>query len=93
MRPHHIVSPNGARFIDRVVCAIAPFIEPRPIGASAFVAAVTQACGLGYRMPPRWGQRNDSVPFNQFGGLGKAYELFGDTLTALLEELNARLAA
>ena len=35
----------------------------------------------------------DSVPFNQFGGLGKAYELFGDTLTALLEELNARLAA
>ena len=36
---------------------------------------------------------SDRVPFNQFGGLGKAYELFGDTLTALLEELNARLAA
>ena len=35
---------------------------------------------------------SDSVPFNQFGGLGKAYELFGDTLTALLEELNSKLA-
>ena len=35
----------------------------------------------------------DSVPFNQFGGLGKAYELFGDKLPALIEELNARLAA
>jgi len=35
----------------------------------------------------------DSVPFNQFGGLGKAYELFGDRLPAILEELNARLAA
>jgi len=35
----------------------------------------------------------DQVPFNQFGGLGKAYELFGDRLQALLEELNARLAA
>ncbi len=35
----------------------------------------------------------DSVPFNQFGGLGRAHELFGDRLTAILDELNARLAA
>ncbi len=35
----------------------------------------------------------DEVPFNQIGGLGKAYELFGDTLSILLAELNARLAA
>lgn len=35
----------------------------------------------------------DEVPFNQIGGLGRAYELFGDKLTAILEELNARLAA
>ncbi|QDU74066.1 Type I restriction enzyme R protein [Bremerella volcania] len=35
----------------------------------------------------------DDVPFNQIGGLGKAYELFGDQLAAILEELNARLAA
>ena len=35
----------------------------------------------------------DEVPFNQFGGLGKAYELFGDRLPAILEELNVRLAA
>ena len=34
----------------------------------------------------------DSVPFNQFGGLGKAYELFGDGLAILLDELNQRLA-
>jgi len=35
----------------------------------------------------------DEVPFNQIGGLGRAYELFGDSLAAILEELNARLAA
>ncbi|HZZ81422.1 MAG TPA: DEAD/DEAH box helicase family protein [Gemmataceae bacterium] len=35
----------------------------------------------------------DEVPFNQIGGLGKAYELFGDSLSALLDDLNARLAA
>ncbi|QDU44302.1 Type I restriction enzyme R protein [Symmachiella dynata] len=33
------------------------------------------------------------VPFNQLGGLGHAYELFGDRLSEILEELNARLAA
>ncbi|HJT78720.1 MAG TPA: type I restriction-modification enzyme R subunit C-terminal domain-containing protein [Gemmataceae bacterium] len=33
------------------------------------------------------------VPFNQMGGLGKAYELFGDELNGLLEDLNMRLAA
>jgi type I restriction enzyme, R subunit len=35
----------------------------------------------------------DDVPFNQFGGLGRAYELFGDSLNSMLNELNARLAA
>jgi len=33
------------------------------------------------------------IPFNQLGGMGRAYELFGDTLPALLEELNGRLVA
>lgn len=33
------------------------------------------------------------APFSQLGGLGKAYDLFGDRLTAILEELNERLAA
>ncbi len=33
------------------------------------------------------------VPFNQLGGMGRAYELFGDMLPALLEELNGRLVA
>ncbi len=33
------------------------------------------------------------VPFSQLGGLGKAYQLFGEELAPLLEELNARLAA
>ena len=33
------------------------------------------------------------IPFSQLGGLGRAYELFGDSLTSILEELNARLAA
>ena len=32
-------------------------------------------------------------PFNQHGGLGKAYELFGDELPGLLEELNLELVA
>ena len=31
------------------------------------------------------------APFNQQGGLGKAYELFGDGLEAILEELNVEL--
>ena len=33
------------------------------------------------------------APFNQFGGIGRAYELFGDRLTEIMEELNARLAS
>ncbi|HEX7516311.1 MAG TPA: type I restriction-modification enzyme R subunit C-terminal domain-containing protein [Chthoniobacterales bacterium] len=35
----------------------------------------------------------DLSPFNQRGGLGKAHQLFGDKLPALLEELNTTLAA
>jgi type I restriction enzyme, R subunit len=35
----------------------------------------------------------DEVPFHQIGGLGRASELFGEQLAAVLEELNARLAA
>jgi type I restriction enzyme R subunit len=35
----------------------------------------------------------DDVPFSQFGGLGKAYQLFGNQLPAILSELNERLAA
>jgi type I restriction enzyme R subunit len=35
----------------------------------------------------------DEVPFNRMGGLGKVYQLFGDRLPKLLDELNDRLAA
>ncbi len=35
----------------------------------------------------------EDAPFIQFGGLGKAHEVFGDKLTTLLEELNGSLAA
>lgn len=35
----------------------------------------------------------DQVPFAQMGGLGRAHELFGDTLPTILDELNGRLAA
>ena len=35
----------------------------------------------------------EDVPFNTIGGLGRAYELFGDQLNAILNELNMRLAA
>ena len=35
----------------------------------------------------------NEVPFNQIGGLGRAHELFGDRLPAILDELNMRLAA
>jgi type I restriction enzyme, R subunit len=35
----------------------------------------------------------EEVPFNSIGGLGRAYELFGDKLIAILDELNVRLAA
>ena len=33
------------------------------------------------------------APFNQQGGLGKAYQLFGDELLSLLKELNLELVA
>ena len=35
----------------------------------------------------------DSVPFKPEGGLGKAYQLFGEELWPLMEELNETLAA
>lgn len=35
----------------------------------------------------------DLSPFSQRGGLGKAYELFGEQLPTLLDELNEVLAA
>jgi type I restriction enzyme R subunit len=35
----------------------------------------------------------EEAPFNQFGGLGKAHEVFGDRLDSILGELNTRLAA
>ena len=35
----------------------------------------------------------DDVPFNQHGGLGKAYQIFGEELPMILHELNERLAA
>ena len=35
----------------------------------------------------------EEVPFIQHGGLGKAYELFGDELTPLLDELTEALVA
>ena len=33
------------------------------------------------------------TPFGERGGLGKAHQLFGEQLPALLEELNSTLAA
>jgi type I restriction enzyme R subunit len=35
----------------------------------------------------------EEVPFNAIGGLGRAYQLFGEHLASILEELNVRLAA
>jgi type I restriction enzyme R subunit len=35
----------------------------------------------------------DYTPFSQQGGLGKAYQLFGEKLLSLLDELNQTLAA
>ncbi|HEY6542070.1 MAG TPA: type I restriction-modification enzyme R subunit C-terminal domain-containing protein, partial [Ktedonobacteraceae bacterium] len=35
----------------------------------------------------------EGVPFNQHGGTGKAYQLFGAELPKILQELNERLAA
>ncbi len=35
----------------------------------------------------------DDPPFNQLGGLGRVYQVFGDGLPRILAELNERLAA
>ena len=37
--------------------------------------------------PRLLGQDNfDDLPFNQMGGLGRAYELFGDSLSGILDQ-------
>jgi type I restriction enzyme R subunit len=33
------------------------------------------------------------APFAQEGGIGKVYKIFGDELTAILEQMNEELAA
>jgi hypothetical protein len=49
--------------------------------------------------PPAWPAStsipttSSDAPFSQLGGLGKAHEVFGDRLTAVLDELNRVLAA
>lgn len=35
----------------------------------------------------------DYAPFSQQGGLGKVYQLFGDEVTTVIEDLNGALAA
>lgn len=35
----------------------------------------------------------DYAPFAQEGGLGKVYQIFGDELNVIIEELNEALAA
>ena len=45
------------------------------------------------RQPPYRGGHFDDLPFNQMGGLGRAYELFGDQLGRILAALNEGLAA
>jgi hypothetical protein len=35
----------------------------------------------------------DELPFNRLGGLGKAYELFGEQLRGILQAMNEGLAA
>ncbi len=35
----------------------------------------------------------EDVPFKQMGGLGAAYEVFGESLPTLLSEMNERLVA
>ena len=56
-------------------------VAPAPLPIVLFLSACCEADDL-----------ND-VPFAQMGGLGRAHQLFGDRLTALLEELNGSLAA
>lgn len=72
--------------------------ESRPVGANSLEPTVTQGYALGYRIRPLGGQdriqdwiHEDSAI--SVGSLGRAYELFGDKLPVLLDELNARLAA
>ena len=47
------------------------------------------------RVPSRGVRPEDFeyTPFGERGGLGKAHQLFGEALPALLEELNTTLAA
>ena len=96
---NRIVSPNGARFDNHVGRVMSPFNESRPVGAWVVeccmndVTPRSQGVALGYRMPPRWGQCGCDFAIKLFCGLGRAYELFGDKLNAILDELNMRLAA
>ena len=59
-----IISPNGAKFpgiaVERGIIA---GMESRPVGAlHAVDGHDTQACGLGYRIGPRWGWNAEPGP-------------------------------
>ncbi|MEW6677754.1 MAG: type I restriction-modification enzyme R subunit C-terminal domain-containing protein [Pseudomonadota bacterium] len=47
-------------------------------------------CGYERRHQPG---KFEHVPLAQEGGLGKVYQLFGDELNSLIEQLNESLAA
>ena len=64
-------------------------------GAGALLACNTlwQAGASRAELLAICAELGSDVPFSQIGGLGRAYELFGERLPEILEDLNARLAA
>ena len=86
----------------RFSAAVLSFYDPRdhhPSSPDCRVPQVHRAhscSSVRASRTPRKSLKSDDfaeVPFSQMGGLGRAYELFGDRLGTILEELNERLAA
>jgi hypothetical protein len=59
-----IISPTGAKLAGIAVeCGMIAGMESRPVGAlHAMNGHDTQACGLGYRIGPRWGWNAEPGP-------------------------------
>ncbi len=89
-------SMNDHLHDEEAIFHIARRLPPRSAGGGCVVHQRADAV-IGGHPAPR-GQQSEHRPgrfrirpFSQFGGLGKANELFDDKLPELLEELNARL--
>jgi type I restriction enzyme R subunit len=91
--PHQLIVPFGATVEERYEAWLA---QKAAVGTKftteqrRWLDAIKDHIAASVAIDP---DDFEYAPFAQLGGLGKAHDLFGDQLAAILEELNERLAA